>query len=75
MCFIEHFIVAILLIAMVDLSIICDSIIVLMCNSLVMFMSYFCIKIKLKVLIHPIDNKNVKSKPLYTNHIHIDILR
>ena len=42
-----------LFIAMTDLSRTCDSTAVLICNLLVMFMSYFWIKIKLKVLIYP----------------------
>jgi hypothetical protein len=38
-------------IVMIDLSSTCDSIVVLIYKSLVMFMTYFCIKIKLKALL------------------------
>jgi hypothetical protein len=46
-----------MLIAMIDLYRTCDSTAVLICKSLVMFMSYSWIKVKLKVLIFPTIQK------------------
>jgi hypothetical protein len=44
-------------IVVIDLSNTFDSIVILICNSLVMFMIYFWIKIKLKVLLFPTIQK------------------
>jgi hypothetical protein len=56
-----------LLIAMIDLSRTCGSTTSLFCNALVMFMIYLWIKIKLKVLIFPInDTWTEHNSPCWT---------
>ena len=52
MILLDNLLQCFLFIAVIDLSRTCDGTTVLICNSLVMFMSYFWIKIKLKVLIY-----------------------
>ena len=53
MILLDNLLQCFLFIAVIDLSRTHDSTAVLIYNSLVMFMSYFWIKIKLKVLIYP----------------------
>jgi hypothetical protein len=57
MVLLDNLLLGLIFIAMLDLSSTCDSSTVLICKSLVMFMSYFWIKIKLKVLIYPTIQK------------------
>jgi hypothetical protein len=49
----DNMLKCLLFIAIIDLFRTCDSIVTLICNTLVMFMIYTWIKIKLKMLIYP----------------------
>jgi hypothetical protein len=62
MILLDNLLQCFLFIAVIDLSTTCESTIVLICNSLVMFMSYFWIKIKLKLLIFPTYNTSERIR-------------
>jgi hypothetical protein len=57
MIFLHNMLQYFLFIVVIDISKTCESTTILICNSLVMFMSYFWIKIELKVLIIPTIQK------------------
>jgi hypothetical protein len=51
MILLDNLLQCLMFIAMIELSRTCDSTSTLICNTLIMFMIYLCIKIKLKVLL------------------------
>jgi hypothetical protein len=53
MILLDNMLQCLISIVMINLSSTCDYIVVWICNSLVMFMSYFSIKLKLKMLLFP----------------------
>ena len=57
MILVDNLLQCLLFIAVIDLSRTCDSTVALICKSLIMFMIYPWIKIKLKVLIFPTIQK------------------
>jgi hypothetical protein len=66
MILLDNLLQCLLFITMIDLSRTYDSIATLICNALVMFMIYYWIKIKLKVLIYPkIQNPFVATLVLW----------
>jgi hypothetical protein len=56
MILVDNLLQCLLFIAVIDLSRTCDSTVALICKSLIMFMIYPWIKIKLKVLIFPTND-------------------